>query len=51
MVKRGCNICRAYFSGSLSETLQRIGIHKEECTKDKPFYDDESADGYEEEVL
>ena len=45
---RKCLFCNAVFEGD--NTLDRLLKHKETCTSDTPFIDDDTTDYYGEEV-
>ena len=45
-MERGCNICGCLFKEETdSQTLIVLEEHKNKCTKDDPFYDDENSIG------
>ena len=46
MIKRKCLICNAYFLGDKEDTLKKLKNHKENCSRDEPYTNDNTADGY-----
>lgn len=48
-MRRGCLNCWAYFEKETDEdTLTTLRKHQEKCTKEKPFRNDRTADGYDD---
>lgn len=47
---RSCLWCYAVFEqkGEEDKTLERLKKHREKCTKDDPYKDDDNADYYDE---
>lgn len=48
-MRRGCLNCWAYFEKETDkETLRALREHQGNCTKEEPFRDDETAEGYDD---